>query len=52
MIETITQFLSSNFNTSKAEKHNGTAIIRIVSVIGTYAITGEIIPRVFSPSKY
>ena len=48
MIATITQFFSSNFNPSKAEKYNGwAAMIGIISGIGAYAITGQIIPGVF-----
>ena len=54
MIKTITQwFFFSNFNSSKAGKYNGRApMIGIISVIGTYAITGQNIPGFFIPSKY
>ena len=53
MKETITQWLSSNFSPDKAEKYNGwAAMIGIISGIGAYAITGQIIPGFSSPSKY
>ena len=39
MIESITQWLSSNFNPVKDDKYNGwAAIIVILSSIGSYAI--------------
>ena len=48
MIETITQWFSSNFNLVKAEKYNGwAAMIGIISGIGAYTITGQIIPGFF-----
>ena len=48
MIGKITKWLSSNFNADKAEKYNGwAAMIGIISGIGAYAITGQIIPGVF-----
>ena len=48
MIGTITKWLSSNFNPDKAEKYNGwAAMIGIISGIGAYAITGQIIPGFF-----
>ena len=48
MIEIITQWFSSNFNPSKAEKYNGwTAMIGIFSGIGAYAITGKSMPGFF-----
>ena len=49
MIETITQWFSSNFNPSKAEKYNSRAtMIGIISGIGAYQISGQIIPGVFA----
>ena len=48
MKETINQWFSSNFNADKAEKYNGwAAMIGVISGIGAYAITGQIIPGVF-----
>ena len=48
MKETINQWFSLNFNADKAEKYNGwTAMIGVISGIGAYAITGQIIPGVF-----
>ena len=48
MKETINQWFSSNFNADKAEKYNGwAAMIGVISCIGAYAITGQIIPGVF-----
>ena len=48
MIEIITQWFSSNFNPSKAEKYNGwAAMLGIISCIGAYVITGQIIPGFF-----
>ncbi len=48
MKETINQWFSSNFNADKAEKYNGwAAMIGVISSIGAYAITGQIIPGVF-----
>ena len=48
MKETINQWFSSNFNADKAEKYNGwDAMIGVISSIGAYAITGQIIPGVF-----
>ena len=47
MIETFTKWLSSNLSADKAEKYNGwAAMIGIISGIGAYAITGQIIPGV------
>ena len=46
--ESINQWFSSNFNADKAEKYNGwAAMIGVISGIGAYAITGQIIPGVF-----
>ena len=48
MKEKITQWLSSNFKPDQAEKYNGwAAMIGIVSGIGAYALTGQIIPGIF-----
>ncbi len=48
MIGTIPQWFSSNYNPEKAEKYNGwAAMVGIISCIGAYAITGQIIPGVF-----
>ena len=48
MKEAINQWFSSNFNADKAEKYNGwAAMIGVISGIGAYAITGQIIPGVF-----
>ena len=48
MKETTTQWFPPNFNPSKAEKYNGSAVmIGIISGIGAYAITGQIIPGFF-----
>jgi hypothetical protein len=48
MKETINQWFSSNFNADMAEKYNGwAAMIGVISGIGAYAITGQIIPGVF-----
>ena len=48
MKETATKSFPSNFNPSKAEKYNGLAvIIGIISGIGAYTITGQIIPGFF-----
>ena len=48
MIKIITQWLSSDFNLDKAEKYNGwAAMIGIISGMGAYAITGQIIPGLF-----
>tara|TARA_B100000945_G_scaffold96556_1_gene75473 strand:- start:95 stop:241 length:147 start_codon:yes stop_codon:yes gene_type:complete len=48
MIETISQWFSSNFKLDKVEKYNGwAAMIGIISGIGAYAITGQIIPGIF-----
>ena len=48
MKKTITQWVSSNFILDKAEKYNGwAAMIGIISGIGAYAITGQIIPGFF-----
>ena len=48
MIETISEWLSLNFNANKAEKYNGwAAMIGIISGVGAYAITGQIIPGFF-----
>ena len=48
MKELIVKWLPSNFNAGKAEKYNGwAAMIGIISCIGSYAITGQIIPGVF-----
>ena len=48
MKETINQWFPSNFNADKAEKYNGwAAMIGVISGIGAYAITGQIIPGVF-----
>tara|TARA_B100000945_G_scaffold65475_1_gene48948 strand:- start:264 stop:410 length:147 start_codon:yes stop_codon:yes gene_type:complete len=48
MKEIITQWFTSNFNLSKAEKYNGwAAMIGIISGIGAYAITGQIMPGFF-----
>ncbi len=48
MIEKITNWISWNFRPDKAEKYNGwAAIIGIISGIGAYAITGQIIPGFF-----
>ena len=48
MKEKLRQFFSANFNESKVEKYNGwLAMIRIISGIGAYAITGQIIPGFF-----
>ena len=47
MIEIFIQWFSSKFNRSKAGKNGWAAIIGIVSGIGAYAITGQIIPGVF-----
>ena len=48
MKETTTQWFPPNFDPSKAEKYNGwAAMIGIISGIGAYAITGQIIPGVF-----
>jgi hypothetical protein len=49
MKETINQsMVFSNFNADKAEKYNGwAAMIGVISGIGAYAITGQIIPGVF-----
>tara|TARA_B100000579_G_C22470423_1_gene683160 strand:- start:40 stop:186 length:147 start_codon:yes stop_codon:yes gene_type:complete len=48
MIETIAQWFSSNFNSSNAEKYSGwAAMIGIMSGIGAYAITGQLIPGFF-----
>ena len=45
MKEKLRQWFSANFNASKAEKYNGWfAMIGIISGIGAYAITGQIIP--------
>ena len=48
MKEKFRQLLSANFNVSKAEKYNGwLAMIGIISGIGAYVITGQIIPWLF-----
>ena len=48
MKEKLRQWFSANFNASKAEKYNGWfAMIGIISGIGAYAITGQIIPGFF-----
>jgi len=48
MIETINHLFSLNFNSSKAQKYNGWAtMIGIISRIGRYSITGQIIPGAF-----
>tara|TARA_Y100001968_G_scaffold76680_1_gene68093 strand:+ start:258 stop:407 length:150 start_codon:yes stop_codon:yes gene_type:complete len=47
MIEIFIQWFSSKFNHNKAEKNGWTAIIGIVSGIGTYAITGQTMPSFF-----
>ena len=49
MKETINQsMVFLEFHADKAEKYNGwTAMIGVVSGIGAYAITGQIIPGVF-----
>ena len=48
MKEKLRQWFSANFNTSKAEKYNGWfAMIGIISSIGAYAITGQVIPGFF-----
>ena len=53
MIGTITKWLSLNFNLDKAEKYNGwAAMIGIVSGIGAYAITRQMILGFFNCSKY
>ena len=45
MIGTITKWLSSNFNSDKAEKYNGWAAMPgIISGISAYATLGQIIP--------
>ena len=42
------QWFSANFNASKAEKYNSwCAMIGIISGIGAYAITGQVIPGFF-----
>ena len=48
MIETITQWFSSEFDLDKADKHNGwAAMIGLISGVGAYAITGLIMPGFF-----
>ncbi len=48
MIQIITQWFSLNFSPRKAEKNNfWTAMIGISSVIGTYTINRQIMPRFF-----
>ena len=48
MRETTNEWFSSDFNPVKAEKYNGwAAMIGIISGIGAYAISGQIIPGVF-----
>ncbi len=48
MKEKLRQWVSANFNASKAEKDNGwLAMIGIISGIGAYAITGQVIPFFF-----
>ena len=48
MTGTITKWISPNFNPGKAEKYNGwTAMIGIISGIGSYAITEQMVPGVF-----
>ncbi len=48
MIETIINWLSSNFFQDNAENYNGWAsMIGSDSGVGAYAITGQILPRVF-----
>ena len=48
MKEKLRQWLSVNFNAIKAEKCNDWfAMIGIISGIGAYAITGQIIPGFF-----
>lgn len=48
MKETINQCFPSNFNADMAEKYNGcAAMIGVISGIGAYAITGQIIPGLF-----
>ena len=48
MKEKLRQWLAANFNASKADKYNGCfAMIGIISGIGSYAITGQIIPGFF-----
>tara|TARA_Y100001968_G_C19067166_1_gene576555 strand:+ start:497 stop:643 length:147 start_codon:yes stop_codon:yes gene_type:complete len=48
MIEIIMKLFSSYFNSSKAENHNDwTLMIGIISCMGAYAITGQIIPEFF-----
>ena len=48
MKEIINQWFSSNFNADKGEKYNGwAAMMGVITGIGAYAITGQIIPGVF-----
>ena len=48
MIGTISKWLLSKFNLGTAEKYNDwAAMIGIISGIGAYAVTGEIIPGIF-----
>jgi len=48
MKEKFRQLFSANFNASKAEKYNGwLAMIGVISGIGAYVITGQIIPGFF-----
>ena len=48
MKETSPKWFPQIFNPSKAEKYNGwAAMIGIISGIGAYAITGQIMPGFF-----
>ena len=48
MKETITPWFFSNVNTDKDERYNGcAAMIEVVSFIGAYASTRQIIPGEF-----
>ena len=48
MIGIITKRLTSNFNLDEAEQYDGLiAMIGIISCIGAYPITAQIIPEVF-----
>ena len=45
---TVTKWLSSNFNPDKDEKHSGwPTMTGIISGIGAYSVTGQIIPGIF-----